>query len=270
MARLQRAQCSVLHAHDATHTPLLAAVKSVVLVLLCAPLACPLSPPAVSKYSIVTSNPTAEETYAAEQLQHWLERACGCTVPITDARAEVPSASPQLAVGYTAALALVTAAGGPSLNTSGLGQEGFVVWGDDSTFSLAVTGGESAPRCVSPCAPTVCLPRSLPASLAACHPGYLPACTHACLSTCLYVDLPACLPVNLPFWSYIFFMTRVSLLLHARVLASLAFSNEICLLTLEIFFWCFAHAAGASTESTVCWSVWGLGFGTPMQRPCQC
>lgn len=184
MARKQRARCSVMCTHDATtHTPLLAAVKSVVLVLLCAPLACPVSPPAVSKYSIVTANPTAEETYAAEQLQHWLECACGCTVPITDARAEVPSASPQLAVGYAAALALVTAAGGPSLNTSGLGQEGFVVWGDDSTFSLAVTGGESAPRCVSPCAPTACLPPSLPTScLATCHilGTSQPAFMHTC------------------------------------------------------------------------------------------
>jgi hypothetical protein len=188
MARMQRARCSVMQTHNATHTPLLAAVKSVVLVLLCAPLACPLSPPDVSKYSIVIANPTAEETYAAEQLQHWLERACGCTVPITDARAEVSTASPQLAVGYAAALALVTAAGGPSLNTSGLGQEGFVVWGDDSSFSLAVTGGESAPRCVSPCAPTDCLPPSLPTScLATCHilGTSQPACMHACLPVCM-------------------------------------------------------------------------------------
>lgn len=109
-----------------------------------------MSPPAIAEYHIVTINGTIEEKYAAEMLQLWLERSCDCTIPIshivTAADCASADASPQLAVGYGAAVALVAGAGGPPLNASGLEAEGFVLWGDASSFSIAVTGGTAAPR----------------------------------------------------------------------------------------------------------------------------
>lgn len=108
-----------------------------------------MSPPAVAEYHIVTINGTTEEKYAAEKLQLWLEKSCECTVPIshfTSADCASADASPQLAVGYGAAVALMAAAGRHPLNVSGLGAEGFVMWGDTSSFSVAVTGGPAAHR----------------------------------------------------------------------------------------------------------------------------
>jgi hypothetical protein len=101
------------------------------------------SPPSVDQYRItVATNATVEERYAADRLQHWLQLACSCSVSV----AEVPSASEfphQLAVGFGATKLLLS----PNITiTGGLGPEGFLLRGLESTFSAGITGDDGAPR----------------------------------------------------------------------------------------------------------------------------
>ena len=105
----------------------------------------PSSVAAISHYRIILgSNATAEEQYAADRLQHWLQAACDCRIPVVsmaiddDAMHELPMH--QLAVGRAAASRIV------ATPTGDLGLEGFVIKSDTPTLSVAITGAPRAPR----------------------------------------------------------------------------------------------------------------------------
>jgi hypothetical protein len=92
--------------------------------------------PGPSQYRIALGfDATAEEHYAAGRLQHWLQVACGCTIPIVDAAVKPAH---QLAVGSAAASSIAA--------PTRLGLEGFILKSDAPTLSVAITGDPGAPR----------------------------------------------------------------------------------------------------------------------------
>ena len=101
--------------------------------------------PALSAYSIrLSATATAEERYAGTTLQRWLQAACGCKIPLLTMTTNA-SGSPCIAVGSDAARSLLSPAVVDE-ESSGLGEEGFLLIGHAATFSVAITGGPQARR----------------------------------------------------------------------------------------------------------------------------
>ena len=103
-----------------------------------------INPPPIPLVVSCAANATAPERAAAEEMVGYLRSILGhaATVPPVLNATRDTAKTPQLAVGYGAARLL----GVPAASLAGLGREGYILQSAAAGASLALSGGQGAPR----------------------------------------------------------------------------------------------------------------------------